>query len=289
MDIFGSLERFMSHLYPYRYAIGATAFVLVAAFAAMARWRGWHLIARRHPKTTLITAVVALAIAIPLGNYLLSPLWTRTMLIEDSPLAMVTSGNAMADATSTPLPSATATPTTEAPTATILPAATATTVLATQAAPNEATAIPAQSDPTETPALPEPTETPLLPEPTAIEIPPTPEPFVPHVTHSGQFHGADDFHFGRGTALVIQVEPGVYVLRFEEFSVRNGPDLYVYLSTNPDGASANDYSLGPLKATDGSFNYDIPAEVDISIYRSVIIWCEPFAVLFATAPLFPAQ
>jgi hypothetical protein len=125
------------------------------------------------------------------------------------------------------------------------------------------------------------------PEPTATQAPPepTPEPFVPHVTHSGEFYGADDFHFGSGSALVIQVEPGVYVLRFENFSVRNGPDLRVYFSTNPDGYSADDYEVGPLRATDGSFNYELPPGFDPAPYRSVIIWCEPFAVLFAVAPL----
>ncbi|HUG13665.1 MAG TPA: DM13 domain-containing protein [Thermomicrobiales bacterium] len=275
----------MSDLYPYRYAIAATSIVAVALVAVLAWRRGWHLIARRHPKATLITAIVALAIAIPLGNYLLSPLWTRTTLEEQSPLALLTSGSAAQAATSTPTRLA-STPPAMALAATPTPAPAApTTIAPTEPSGGRATTT---DEPTTVPA--QPTEAPP-PEPTATEVPPTPEPvaFAPHVTLSGQFHGADDFHFGQGTALIIEVEPGRYVLRFEEFSVRNGPDLYVYLSTNPDGASANDYNIGALKATDGSFNYDIPPDVDISIYRSVIIWCEPFAVLFATAPLFPVE
>jgi len=44
-------------------------------------------------------------------------------------------------------------------------------------------------------------------------------------------------------------------------------------------------NLGGLKATDGNFNYDIPADIDAAVYRYAIVWCRDFAVLFATAPL----
>jgi len=106
---------------------------------------------------------------------------------------------------------------------------------------------------------------------------------------SGQFHGADDFHFGRGTALVIETSPGIYVLRVEEFSVRNGPDLFVYLSPDEDGFGEGAVNLGKLKATDGAFNYDIPAGVDVSKFKSAIVWCRQFSALFAVAPLGPAM
>ena len=102
---------------------------------------------------------------------------------------------------------------------------------------------------------------------------------------TGTFSGADDFHFGRGTASLIETTPSVWVVRFEGFSVRNGPDLYAYLSSNADGYSKDAVELGPLKATDGSFNYAVPAGTDVGAARSVVVWCKQFAVLFATAPL----
>ena len=79
------------------------------------------------------------------------------------------------------------------------------------------------------------------------------------------------------------------MLRLENFSVRNGPDLYVYL-VRDEGARRVDESLnlGRLKATDGAFNYDIPAGVDIASVKSVVVWCKQFGVLFAEAPLRPA-
>jgi hypothetical protein len=112
---------------------------------------------------------------------------------------------------------------------------------------------------------------------------PTPAPFEPAVVAAGEFVGADDFHFGRGQALLIESEPGKYVLRFENFSVRNGPDLFVYLSPNPEGYDEAGINLGGLKGTDGAFNYDVPEGTDVSQFKSAVIWCREFATLFATA------
>jgi hypothetical protein len=124
----------------------------------------------------------------------------------------------------------------------------------------------------------EPTPTPVAPTPT-----PAPTPFVPITLVSGEFEGTDDFHFGRGSASIIEVEPGRYHLRLEDFSVRNGPDLFVYLSPDPDGYDDDAIELGRLKATDGSFGYDLPDGADPADFASAIIWCKQFAHLFATA------
>ena len=99
----------------------------------------------------------------------------------------------------------------------------------------------------------------------------------------GEFQGADDFHFGRGQALLIETAPGQYTLRFENFSVRNGPDLFVYLSTDPNGYSEDGLLLGALKGTDGAFNYEVPPGTDVSRFKSAVVWCDAFSVLFATA------
>jgi hypothetical protein len=111
------------------------------------------------------------------------------------------------------------------------------------------------------------------------------QPPVVMAPRTGSFEGADEFHFGRGTASLIETSPGMYVLRFEDFSVRNGPDLYVYLSPDPKGYSRDAIELGRLKATDGSFNTPIPDGADVSAIRSVVIWCKQFSVQFAVARL----
>jgi hypothetical protein len=102
---------------------------------------------------------------------------------------------------------------------------------------------------------------------------------------SGTFSGADEFHFGRGTATLLETEPGRYIVRLEEFEVRNGPDLYVYLSPSADGYAEGAVELGRLKADKGNQNYEVPADADLGKARSVVIWCRQFSVLFAVAPL----
>ena len=107
------------------------------------------------------------------------------------------------------------------------------------------------------------------------------------IARSGSFHGSDDFHFGRGTARLIEVTPGSFVVRLEEFAVRNGPDLYVYLSPSGDGYAARALEMGKLKADTGNQNYVVPAGAlhDPADAASVVIWCKQFSHLFATAPL----
>jgi hypothetical protein len=43
--------------------------------------------------------------------------------------------------------------------------------------------------------------------------------------------------------------------------------------------------LGALKGNKGNQNYELPAGVDLSKYRSVVIWCRRFSVPFGAAPL----
>lgn len=121
----------------------------------------------------------------------------------------------------------------------------------------------------------------------AVRNEPKAPAFEPRVTHRGAFAGADDFHFGRGNALLIETGPGTYTLRFEEFSVRNGPDLFVYLTPDKDSVEGA-INVGELKATDGAFNYEVPEGTDVSQLTHAIVWCREFAVLFASAPLEPA-
>lgn len=127
----------------------------------------------------------------------------------------------------------------------------------------------------------------------AAAAPPAPAN-APGVLLQGQFQDGEPGHNGKGTARVIRAQDGSLVLRFENFSVTNGPDLRVILSTDPgagrgSATSGDALDIGGLKATDGNVNYTIPAGTDIAKYRSVIIWCRAFRVLFASAKLEVAQ
>ena len=106
---------------------------------------------------------------------------------------------------------------------------------------------------------------------------------------SGSFVGADDFHEGSGSATVYELDNGQQVLRLEEFMVINGPDLRVYLVPNPSPENRDEVEgyldLGSLKGNIGNQNYEIPVNVDVTEYGSVVIYCAPFHVIFAIAPL----
>jgi hypothetical protein len=84
---------------------------------------------------------------------------------------------------------------------------------------------------------------------------------------------------------LIETAPGEFVVRLEDFAVRNGPDLFVMLSPERRGYDDAAVDLGRLKADRGNQNYRVPAGVDIDEAASVIIWCRQFSQLFATAPL----
>ena len=139
-----------------------------------------------------------------------------------------------------------------------------------------------------TPAPPSPatapSAVPASPAPLATATP-SPAPFAVRRHSTGSFRGTDDFHFGRGTATILETAPGRFTLRLDDFSVRNGPDLYVYLSPEADDYARGALEVGKLKATDGAFGYDLPAGADPADFASAIIWCKQFSHLFAVAPL----
>jgi hypothetical protein len=115
------------------------------------------------------------------------------------------------------------------------------------------------------------------------------EPTGPVAVSTGVFRGADDFHRGTGVATIYDLEDGSRVLRFEGFEVTNGPDLRVLLVPDGDPQVSDDIAghleLEPLKGNVGDQNYEIPKDLDVSVFGSVVIYCKPFHVLFAVASL----
>lgn len=95
-------------------------------------------------------------------------------------------------------------------------------------------------------------------------------------------------HEAQGRAQAIELGRGGRVLTLTNFEVDNGPDLRVYLVAGPamSEEDVDDFEdLGGLKGNVGNQQYEIPADVDIDRYSTVVIWCRAFSVLFARAPL----
>ena len=102
----------------------------------------------------------------------------------------------------------------------------------------------------------------------------------PKFSKLGAFQGLKG-HQATGKAEVITVGD-VSFLRFEDFEVTNGPDLHVYMTKKGDVGSGID--LGKLKGNKGSQNYELGG-INTNVYNTVVIYCQPFHVYFASATL----
>ena len=113
------------------------------------------------------------------------------------------------------------------------------------------------------------------------------------VVVEGAFRDADRAHKGAGDAKIVALPGGGFELQLTNFQVTNGPDLEVWLSEHPDPEKSSDVlaggwvGLGQLKGNIGDQAYRIPESVDLSEFKSVVIWCEQFSVLFSPAALSP--
>ena len=101
-------------------------------------------------------------------------------------------------------------------------------------------------------------------------------------------------HATTGTVRVIQQPDGLRVLTLENLDTSNGPDVHVWLSAAHvvegiagwyTAGSADHYDLGMIKGNQGNQVYEIPADVDLSRYKSVDLWCVQFSVSFGAAEL----
>lgn len=124
--------------------------------------------------------------------------------------------------------------------------------------------------------------------PEAEQAMPPEMPAEPTILAQGSFIDIDPIHGAVGTATIYELPDGERILRFEDFRSKNGPDLHVYLSTEAPtstfaGLGEDQVHLGALKGNVGNQNYEIPADVDLSLYKSVVIYCRPFSVVFSTA------
>jgi hypothetical protein len=111
-------------------------------------------------------------------------------------------------------------------------------------------------------------------------------PAAPRILASGALGYVDAIHNGKGQVRVVDVG-GRRVVRFEDVAITNAPDVHVYLSRETGGRwdEGTSFYLGALKATNGSFNYELPETVDVAGYRSVVVWCRAFRVLITWADL----
>ena len=110
------------------------------------------------------------------------------------------------------------------------------------------------------------------------------------IISNGQLVDADSSHEGSGTVQIVQVEANVLELQFLEVEITNGPDLFVYLSKKPSFSDPYDsigefIDLGKLTYNSGNFSYTVPSSVQLEDYKSVVIYCKQYSVVFTYATL----
>lgn len=133
-------------------------------------------------------------------------------------------------------------------------------------------------------AFPSPAAAAVVPAATAPAGCPC-SPAVPVTIATGRLGYVDPIHNGTGNILLLRTGDDV-VLRFDDVAITNAPDVHVYLSRETGGrwTEATSRYVGPLKATNGSFNYAL-TERDLGSYASVVVWCRQFSVLVSWADL----
>ena len=100
------------------------------------------------------------------------------------------------------------------------------------------------------------------------------------ITKTGEFEGLAG-HKAEGIAKIIQANDMTF-LRFENFEVTNGPDLRVYITAGGDVHQG--IQLEKLKGSRGDQNYFLE-NIDLGVYDTVVIYCQPFGVYFGQASL----
>ena len=96
---------------------------------------------------------------------------------------------------------------------------------------------------------------------------------------------------GTGTVNIYRTGDGSHVLRLEQFFVTANVDLELRLSPLEAPRSTEQYMnapsvwVAPLDVTTGSLNFTLPADVDPSRYRSIVVWCPIIDSAYAAATL----
>lgn len=124
-----------------------------------------------------------------------------------------------------------------------------------------------------------------------IAEPPLPAMSEPgsRVLASGRFQNLE--RRGKGKVTLHRLRGGRLALRFSGFETAASTDLEVWVSprarprTSAAAVRAPHRSVAALKATAGSQNYLLPRGMRARDVRSVVLWCEPLFVAYASAGL----
>lgn len=126
------------------------------------------------------------------------------------------------------------------------------------------------------------------------------EPPLPAMTAAGAAPVASGTLYnidktGTGKVTLYRQADGKYAIRLEDFFVSPTADLELKLSTLETPRNSEEFANAPsefvarMDITAGSLNYAVPAGVDPTRFRSVVVWCAPIDSAYAAATLGPVR
>lgn len=123
------------------------------------------------------------------------------------------------------------------------------------------------------------------------------EPIITRVK-TGSFNDLDVIRTASGIVDINEIvfpsdstEAWRFLTLDEDFEVISGPDFQVYLSTLQSPRNTSDlmdsdpYQVGFLKGNIGRQHLELDTEVDLTQYRSVVIYSEEYDIIAAIAPI----
>jgi hypothetical protein len=92
-----------------------------------------------------------------------------------------------------------------------------------------------------------------------------------------------------GNAALYTDAQGMKTLRFENFNMTEGPDVYVMVSKANNYSEANTIPVAMLKGsfTGTSLNVKLDNSIDLATHKFVLVYCVQFSSLFGYSELKP--
>jgi hypothetical protein len=153
----------------------------------------------------------------------------------------------------------------------------------------------AQTDPAKALAMVTAALAPRLLVPTEQQA--MPDLNAPFTVASGTFQQINAIQYGQGTVNIYQDATNALTMRFEGFSILNGPDLHIYLTAADAPKISADMSangidkldLGALISSYGNQTYPLSDISDLTQYHSIVIYSSSLDLIYTYAPLFVRQ
>ena len=116
------------------------------------------------------------------------------------------------------------------------------------------------------------------------------------VTHAGDPEIASGGWVEKGYAInggwsIVERDNKRFIVFDDKFKTRKGPDLKVYLSRLPidtirdSEVDESSLKISPLKSNKGKQEYEIPGDVNLDEYASLLVHCEAYSHLWGGGSL----